>query len=273
MKKYYPPIESRNTDELILIVHSDGNWQKKAIQLAQKELEKRGFDKAKIDKRYAEIEKKEHQLWLIELAHRKTESYSTFDQIYMTFFCYRELFFDWSLKKEGYLLKHKQRKRSLFIGFGLYLLFIIWASQGAGKIEKERIQEIDRIAREDTLRLTRINWTSKYRFDESKFEKNCSSSWLLSVKKNNLEHDFNLIIYKDNKPILDIDGFAGITKNGLEMILSSVNLNKTDMVFSNYDKLFEFVVERNDTTVYWDKLKPLEITEIHNGYKYFSKAH
>jgi hypothetical protein len=88
-----------------------------------------------------------------------------------------------------------------------------------------------------------------------------------------MEHDFNLKIHKNNKIIIDIAGFAGITKDGLEMILNSVNINETDIVFSDYDKLFEFIVAGNDTIVYWDKLKPMEVKEIHNGYKYFNKSH
>ncbi len=177
------------------------------------------------------------------LEKRKTESYSTLDLIYMGVFFYRECFLNWDLKKEGYILKHKQRRRAIFIGFVVYLAIILWAFQGANKMEEERLHAIDQLAMEDSLMLATINWTANYEFDESKFDKNASILWLLSVKKKNLEHDFNLVIYKDNQPILDIDGFAGITKDGLKMILNALNFNKTDMVFSNYDKLFEFVVD------------------------------
>jgi hypothetical protein len=191
----------------------------------------------------------------------------------MSAFFYRELFSDWNLKKEGYILKYKQRRKSIFIGFIVYLFILIWAFQGGNKMEEERLNKIDQIAIEDSLMLTKINWTSNYEFDESKFEKNSSIYWLLSVDKKNMEHDFNLKIHKNNKIIIDIAGFAGITKDGLEMILNSVNINETDIVFSDYDKLFEFIVAGNDTIVYWDKLKPMEVKEIHNGYKYFNKSH
>ena len=64
-----PPIESRETDELIVISKSSTDeYQIREIELAQKELANRNFSQAKIDSKYEELLEEEDKVIQQELA-------------------------------------------------------------------------------------------------------------------------------------------------------------------------------------------------------------
>jgi hypothetical protein len=64
-----PPIESRETDELIVISKSSTDeYQIREIELAQKELANRNFSQAKIDSKYEELLEEEDKVFQQELA-------------------------------------------------------------------------------------------------------------------------------------------------------------------------------------------------------------
>ncbi|MEP1307552.1 MAG: hypothetical protein ABJK11_11260 [Balneola sp.] len=46
---FIPPIESRTDDELFDITSTKNDWDKKAVSIAIKELQKRGYSTSKID--------------------------------------------------------------------------------------------------------------------------------------------------------------------------------------------------------------------------------
>jgi phosphoribosylformylglycinamidine (FGAM) synthase PurS component len=126
--EFNPPIENRETDELIVISKSStDDYQAKAIELAKKELDKRKIAQTDIDKRYnelfAEHEKVVEQI-MTEIA---AEDYSVFEKIWIVVFWPRELFHGWYLRRDGYTLKASNRIKLILIGVGLYALIILFS--------------------------------------------------------------------------------------------------------------------------------------------------
>ncbi len=123
---FLPTIESRETDELIIISKSSTDeYQQEAIERAKKELEKRNISQNEIDKRLNEIFKDQNEY--IDQVQTKmgNEDYSVFEKLWMIIFWPRELFFGWTLRKDGYPTKAKNRLKLIGIGIVLYLVFIL----------------------------------------------------------------------------------------------------------------------------------------------------
>lgn len=126
--EFNPPIPSRSTDELILIANSPEDWDSKAVDQAKKELAAREISieeqqrKLKAWDRQAEIDHKK------ELQRRAAESFGIFSLIWMALKWPKTILWDWSLKKEGYNRKHKERIYSIGSGILFTIGIILWAS-------------------------------------------------------------------------------------------------------------------------------------------------
>jgi hypothetical protein len=126
MTQYNPPIETRETDELILIIKSSTDeWQQTAIDIAKEELKKRGLSQTQINARYTELEKDFNELIETELKNASEEDYSVFEKIWMILFWPRELFHGWHLKRDGYTLKAKRRIQLILTGLIFYIIIIL----------------------------------------------------------------------------------------------------------------------------------------------------
>lgn len=126
MTQYNPPIEARDTDELILISKSSTDeWQQTAIDIAKEELKKRGLSQTQIDSRYTGLEKDFNELIETELKNASEEDYSVFEKIWMILFWPRELFHGWYLKRDGYTLKAKRRIQLILTGLIFYVIMIL----------------------------------------------------------------------------------------------------------------------------------------------------
>lgn len=126
MTQYNPPIESRDTDELILISKSSiEEWQQSAIDISKGELKKRGLSQTQIDSRYSELEKEFNEQIETELKIASEEDYSVFEKIWMILFWPRELFHGWYLKRDGYTLKAKRRIQLILTGLIFYVIMIL----------------------------------------------------------------------------------------------------------------------------------------------------
>jgi hypothetical protein len=126
MTQYNPPIETRETDELILIIKSSTDeWQQTAIDIAKEELKKRGLSQTQINARYTELEKDFNELIETELKNASEEDYSVFEKIWMILFWPRELFHGWYLKRDGYTLKAKRRIQLILTGLIFYVIMIL----------------------------------------------------------------------------------------------------------------------------------------------------
>ncbi len=126
--EFDPPIPSRSTDELIEIANYPENWNSIAVEQATKELTNRGVtieqQKEVVEKWNAQAEK-EHKR---EMELRAKVSYGILDLIWMTLRWPYTLFFDWSLKKEGFHRMHKERHYSILAGILLWGSMLIWVN-------------------------------------------------------------------------------------------------------------------------------------------------
>lgn len=126
MTHYNPPIETRDTDDLIIISKSSTDeWQQAAIDIAKDELIKRGLTQTKIDSRYSELENEFNEQIETELKIASEEDYSIFEKIWIILFWPRELFHDWYLKRDGYTLKAKRRIQLILTGLIFYVIIIL----------------------------------------------------------------------------------------------------------------------------------------------------
>lgn len=126
MTQYNPPIETRETDELIIISKSNTDeWQQTAIDIAKAELVKRGLNQTQINSRYLDLEQEFQTQIESELKEASEEDFSAFEKIWIIFFWPRELFHNWTLRKDGYVLKSKRRLQLIGLGVIVYLILIL----------------------------------------------------------------------------------------------------------------------------------------------------
>jgi phosphoribosylformylglycinamidine (FGAM) synthase PurS component len=123
--EFNPPIESRETDELIVMSKSSTDeYQARAIKLALKELANRKFSQADIDSRYEELLEEQDKVIQQELAEMMAEDYSVFEKLYIIAFWPLKIFDGWYLGKYGYTTKASNRIKLILIGIALYAILI-----------------------------------------------------------------------------------------------------------------------------------------------------
>jgi hypothetical protein len=126
--EFNPPIENRETDELIVISKSStDDYQAKAIELAKKELDKRKIAQTDIDKRYNELFAEHEKVVEQTKTEIAAEDYSVFEKIWIVVFWPRELFHGWYLRRDGYTLKASNRIKLILIGVALYASIILFS--------------------------------------------------------------------------------------------------------------------------------------------------
>ncbi len=126
--EFNPPIENRETDELIVISKSStDDYQAKAIELAKKELDKRKITQTDIDNRYNELFAEHEKVVEQTITEIAAEDYSVFEKIWNVVFWPRELFHGWYLRRDGYTLKASNRIKLILIGVALYALIILFS--------------------------------------------------------------------------------------------------------------------------------------------------
>ena len=124
--EFNPPIESRETDELIVISKSSTDeYQAKAIELSKNELDKRRISQVDINNRYNELFAEHEKVVEQTMTEIAAEDYSVFEKIWIVVFWPRELFHGWYLKRDGYTLKAGNRIKLILIGVTLYALIIL----------------------------------------------------------------------------------------------------------------------------------------------------
>jgi len=126
--EFNPPIENRETDELIVISKSStDDFQAKAIELAKKELDNRKISQVDIDNRYNELFAEHEKVVEQTLTEIAAEDYSVFEKIWIVVFWPRELFHGWYLRRNGYTLKASNRLKLILIGVALYTFIILFS--------------------------------------------------------------------------------------------------------------------------------------------------
>ena len=123
--EFNPPIESRKTDELIIICKSSTNeYQAKAIELAKKELTSRKLSQTEIDKRYDELIEEQEKVVQQELTQMAAEDYNVFEKLLIIAVWPTVIFDGWYLHRLGYTKKASNRIKLILIGIALYAIII-----------------------------------------------------------------------------------------------------------------------------------------------------
>ncbi len=126
--EFNPPIENRETDELIVIIKSSTDeYQAKAIELAKIELDKRKFSQTDIDNRYNELIAEHEKIVEQTMTEIAAEDYNLIEKIWIVVFWPRELFHGWYLRRDGYTLKANNRIKLILIGIVFYALIILFS--------------------------------------------------------------------------------------------------------------------------------------------------
>lgn len=151
MKKFYPPISGRSTEELIQIVHVEG-WQPEAIKQAKEELLKRNISIQEQENYIDESDLEFENPFLesnVKLENNKNESYKPWE-IFLIFifgpFLLTNTFYKsltlFELYKQNYKLKFKQRLIALVVSLCFYAACIFYYIEWK---EEQWLKEIDKI--------------------------------------------------------------------------------------------------------------------------------
>jgi hypothetical protein len=150
MTEFKPTISERETKELIQIAHSSTeHWQQEVISQAKKELIKRNVTEREQNEIIENLNKEAEKYFKKEaerLKKNKTESYTSLEMILIFIFGPLKFFrrYDdvFTLRKDNYFLKFKQRIIILTLGFISWFIFI-YVSYNI--YEEKRLQEIEKI--------------------------------------------------------------------------------------------------------------------------------
>ena len=150
MTEFNPPFSERETEELIEIAHSStDHWQEEAISQAKKELVKRNItqkEQNQVIKNWNEESKVDFKKEIEKLERNKTESYTAWEMISIFIFGPLSFFrrYDdvFTLRKENYFLKFKQRIVILTLGFICWSIFIYVSFNN---YQQKRLQEIEKV--------------------------------------------------------------------------------------------------------------------------------
>jgi hypothetical protein len=182
--KFYPPINSRTTDELICIAHFPEEWNPVAVEQAKAELLKRNVPLDEQKKRATEIENTVNELNRLEFEQRQFESFVIIDLIFMALKWPYTMLSDWYLKKEGYYLLHKQRLYSIGAGIIFWICFFFWMNW---TFEQEDIERQNAINREDV-----------YEWELNNF----SESELKEIRLKEIDEIFNTVQTSEHPSII-----------------------------------------------------------------------
>lgn len=131
--KFIPPIEDRDTDELIaMALGSTDHWQEEAIKQAKEELIRRNISEEyqnKVLSKWEDEARKFQEEWQKQLEENATKRYSIF-QLLIIFLASPlillvKIDYDQSvteLKQENFKIKAKQRTIALIVGAIIYFL-------------------------------------------------------------------------------------------------------------------------------------------------------
>lgn len=131
--KFIPPIEDKDTDELIAMAHSSTeHWQEEAIKQAKEELIRRNISEEyqnKVISEWEEEARKFQEEWQKQLEENATKRYSILQQLIIflasPLILLGKIDYDQSvtdLKQENFKIKAKQRIIALIVGAIVYFL-------------------------------------------------------------------------------------------------------------------------------------------------------
>lgn len=255
--KQFPKLKEYSNDELIMIIYDEEEyWQKEAIVYAKQLLKERGISEEYSKARIKELIKKVEVLWRQELKKRETESYGIIQLILMALFWPKCILWDWHLKRDGYGRMRNQRLFAIGIGFLIYFLPVMYADITYDEKQKERIAEINRIAEQDSLALSKIDWSGKYTFIDSSSQSDEKIIWKLVLNKDQGKHKGTLIIEERDKTS-EISCIGLVKDNLMEFYPDTTYELINGSKIAYYDRLFTFGRDSRMIFTQWNKLTPV----------------
>lgn len=155
MTQYTPPIKERSTEELVDIANAPrGHWQEDAVYQAKKELVRRSVCQREQDKIIEKWVSEAQEFYALEaqrLENNKTESYKFWELIILFLlgpFLFLKPYLSnshtiFTLRRENYFLKFKQRIIIFALSFSAWFLYINYSFHLSEKNRLEEIQKID----------------------------------------------------------------------------------------------------------------------------------
>lgn len=254
--KRFENLEDYSIDDLIIIIYSDSeNWQEEAVEYAKYLLSSKGITEEFAKKRLKELEREYKIQIQNKLEERANEGYGIIWLILKTLFWPKHILWDWYLKRDGYIKKHKQRLYAIGTGIVLYVIVIANALLSYETVEQEKINEIIRVAREDSLKISTIDWSGIYEFKDTSENNNKKVIWKLSLEKSNPYHNGLLELTNENQKI-SINCIGLIKGQEIEFFPDTTYYLFDNIIISYYDKLFSFARSGNKIITYWGKMKP-----------------
>ena len=268
--KQFPKLIECSDDELIMIVYDEEeNWQKEAMIYAKKLLTERGISEEYSKARIKEIIQEIEIFWQQELKERETESYGIIQLAFMAFMWPYVILRDWYLKRDGYKRMRNQRLFAIGIGFLIYFFSALHGHLTYDDKQKERIAEINRIAAQDSIAVSIIDWSGKYTFIDSSVQSNEKIIWKLILNKEQGKHTGILTIEAKNKTN-DISCLGLIKDDLMEFYPDTTYELLNGCKISYYDRLFTFGRDSREIFTKWDKLNPV-YSENRKIEEYFKK--
>ncbi len=121
MKDFSAPINTRTTEDLLMIAGAPDKWQPEAVEQAKAELQLRNVPEGKIAHSKYLLEK----LDKFEDLKRATEAYTVADFLFRPYGTLFEVLISWELEKDGYLRKARQQRIIRPILILLILILVI----------------------------------------------------------------------------------------------------------------------------------------------------
>lgn len=254
--KRFKALDDYSIDGLIYIVYGEPeDWQKDAVEYAGYLLTSKGISEEFAEIRFKEIEE-DYQAYLQEeFEERAFQTYSILELILITLFWWRRILWDWHLKKDGYLKKHKQRIYAIGAGIVLYVAFVINAFISIDASKQDKVDEINRLTLADSLNIASVDWTGIYEFVDTSEDTTENIIWELVLEKTDLNHTGVLRLKNKNQE--HIIKCVGLIKDqDIEFFPDTTYHLFNNTTISYFDNLFSFSHDESRMMTYWVKMKP-----------------
>jgi len=254
--KTFPTLDDYSVDELIILVYQEtGDWQEEAVEYAKYLLKSKGITETFAKNRISELEKEAYKLWGKEIERRRTESYTIIELLLMTILWARFLLSDWHLKRDGYLLKRKQRLISLSLGFMICFFALSYEMLTNPGRQQEKLKKLRKLEQIDSISKSKIDWSGVYVFIDTLKNQKGRIIWELALKKQNNKHTGTLMMANEKEKV-SIPCIGLIKERGLEIYpdTNATLLNRIDVGY--YDNLFILSRRGYEIMTIWGKVKP-----------------
>ena len=218
--EFDPPITTRTTEELVLIIFTPDDWNDEAVKQADDELTIRGVSRNEQLQIANQLRRERRELDDQLALERGVESYSIPDVFLMILKLPGTILSDWKLKTDGYHTKHRQRLYIISVGC------IVWIIGGFYLADSWKTQQVEwqnEVNNQDIY-----EWERDYYSDEEFASRRRESVELaIQTVKNNEARGLKTVVF------LDLDT---LQTSKVELLRDLDPLTIRDVVFETEQK-------------------------------------